>query len=77
MIIEIEYYKGDVLLYRNNISEFELQKQLIEIENFYDKCEDNFVDLFCRRFGWAILDTYDLPEFRYDRDTGLLCRIRI
>ena len=36
MIIEIEYYKGDVLLYRNNISEFELQKQLIEIENSYD-----------------------------------------
>lgn len=50
---------------------------IIEIENSYDKCTDNFVDLFCRRFGWTILDTYDLPEFRYDRDTGLLCRIRI
>lgn len=70
MIIEIECYKGDVLLYGNNISEFNLKKQLIEIENSYDKCTDNFVDLFCRRFGWTILDTYDLPEFRYDRDTG-------
>jgi len=74
MIIEIEYYKGDVLLYGNNISEFELKKQLIEIENSYDKCEDNFVNLFCRRFSWTILNTYDLPDFRYDRDTGLLCR---
>ena len=51
MVVEIEYYKGDVLIYGNNVSEHVLRKQLIEIENFYDKLEDNFVDLLCRRFS--------------------------
>ena len=72
MVVEIEYYKGDVLLYRNNISKYDLKKQLIEIENSYDKLEDNFVNLFCRRFGWKVLNTDALPQFIYDRDTGLL-----
>lgn len=72
MVVEIEYYKGDVLLYGNNISKYDLKKQLIEIENSYDKLEDNFVNLFCRRFGWTVLNTDDLPDFTYDRDAGLL-----
>ena len=72
MVVEIEYYKGDVLLYGNNISKHDLKKQLIEIENSYDKLEDNFVNLFCRRFSWTVLNTDALPNFAYDRDTGLL-----
>lgn len=72
MVVEIEYYKGDVLLYGNDISKHDLKKQLIEIENSYDKLEDNFVTLFCRRFSWTVLNTDNLPDFTYDRDTGLL-----
>ncbi len=30
MVVEIEYYKGDVLLYGNNISKHDLKKQLID-----------------------------------------------
>ncbi len=40
MVVEIEYYKGDVLLYGNDISKHDLKKQLIEVENSYDKLED-------------------------------------
>ena len=72
MIIEIEYYKGDIFLYRNSISVSELKKQLMDIENSYDRNEDNFVELFCRRYGWTIFETEGVPDFRYDRDTGLL-----
>ena len=72
MIVEIEYYKGDVLLYGKKISKRDLKGQLIEIENAYDKMEDNFIELFCRRYGWAILNTNSEPDFTYDRDTGLL-----
>lgn len=72
MIIEIEYYKSDVLLYGKKINERDLKRQLIEIENSYDKMEDNFIELFCRRFGWTILNTNSEPDFTYDRDTGFL-----
>jgi len=73
-IIEIECYKGDVLLYGSNIKECVLKKQLVEIENDYDRKEDNFIELFCRRFGWSILETSGEPDFTYDRDISLLFR---
>lgn len=76
MVLEIEYYKGDFLLCGKNVSENDLEKQLIEIENSYDRFEDNFISLLCRRFGWEILNTGDLPDFRYDRDTGMLAKIK-
>ncbi len=72
MIGEIEYYKGDVLLYGNKILPHDLKNQLIEIENSYDKTQDNFIDLFCRRFGWTILYADAVPDFTYDRDTRVL-----
>ncbi len=75
MIVEIEYYKGDVLLYGNKILPHALKNQLIEIENSYDKTQDNFIDLFCRRFGWTILYTDVVPDFTYDRDTRVLMEI--
>lgn len=77
MVLEIEYSKGDFLLYGKKVSENDLEKQLIEIENSYDRHEDNFINLLCRRFGWEILNTDDLPEFRYDRDTGMLAKIKL
>lgn len=72
MIIEIEYFKGDTLLYGKNIDALELKKQLVHTEISYDKTEDNFISLLCRRFDWTVLNTNDMPDFRYDRDTGLL-----
>ena len=46
MVIEIEYYKGDILLYGQKISFKEFKKQIENIESFYDRNEDNFIALF-------------------------------
>lgn len=72
MIVEIEYFKGDTLLYGKNISEAELKEQIQEVKNSYDRNEDNFIDLFCRRFQWTVLKSDDIPDFTYDRDVERL-----
>ena len=69
MIIEIEYYKGDTLLYGQKISYEELKKQLKTIENLYDKKEDNFVALLCRMYNWTVVEDKLQVEYIYDRDT--------
>ena len=69
MIIEIEYYKGDTLLYGQKISFGELKKQLKTIENLYDEKEDNFVALLCRMYHWIVVDDKLQAEYIYDRDT--------
>lgn len=69
-ILEIEYYKGDILLYGKSVSEYELRLQLDEIEECYDKNIDNFIELFCRTFNWTILKSDNIPNFVYDRDIG-------
>ncbi|MGN1032249.1 MAG: hypothetical protein ACI4PU_02195 [Intestinibacter sp.] len=71
-IVEIEYYKGDILLYGRKIDKSELKSQIREIEACYDRDVDNFIELFCRRFGWTIFETEDIPDFIYDRDIGKL-----
>lgn len=68
MIIEIEYYKGDVLLYGQKISYEELKQQFETVENLYDKTVDNFVALLCRMYHWKILEDDMQPQFIYDRD---------
>lgn len=68
MIVEIEYYKGDVLLHGKSVSEYDLRAQIEEIEKVYDRKEDNFVELFCERFGWSVFETDNVPDFTYDRD---------
>lgn len=75
-IVEIEYYKGDVFLYGKNISETKLKWQISEIEKSYDRDEDNFVELLCRRFGWTVIETDDVPDFTYDRDVEMLNKSR-
>lgn len=76
MIIQIESYKGDTLLYGKNISPQMLKKQMQIIEEEYDKVVDNFISLLCRRYQWSITDVSRIPEYIYDRDTGRLLIIR-
>lgn len=70
MIIEIEYYKGDTLLYGQKISFVELKKQFEIIEDLYDKKEDNFVALLCRMYHWTVVEDKLQADYIYDRDTG-------
>lgn len=72
MIIEIEYHKGDTLLSGTVKHLSELKKQLQTIEAFYDRENDNFTELLCRMYQWMILNTYENPDYTYDRDTQRL-----
>ena len=72
MIVEIESYKGNLLFYGKKIRKCELRAQIKEIEMVCDKNEDNFIELFCRRFGWILFETDDRPDIVYDRDSGRL-----
>lgn len=55
-----------------NIYRSDLNKQLLEIEDDYDKESDNFVDLLCTRFEWCVFETEERPDYVYDRDVGRL-----
>lgn len=75
MIIEIEYYKGDIRLSGAKIPRGELAAKFAEVERIYDKAEDNFAELFCRISGFEELteNVADaLQDYVYDRDTGAL-----
>ena len=75
MIIEIEYYKGDTLLFGKVKSTAELKKQLDYIEAIYDRETDNFIELLCRNYQWSVLETYEKPDYIYDRDVEILSKI--
>lgn len=68
MVIEIEYYKGDTLLYGQKISFKEFKKQIENIESFYDRNEDNFIALLCRVYNWTIIKDKVQAVYIYDRD---------
>lgn len=72
MIIEIEYYKGDVFLFGKSRSRSELQGQLDNIERIYDRNEDNFTELLVRMYGWTVIDEADSVDYIYDRDVNRL-----
>ena len=72
MIVKIEYYKGDTLLFGNIKNIAELKRQLDEIEANYDRIMDNFIELLCRRFQWSVLETDETPDYTYDRDVEKL-----
>lgn len=61
MLLEIESYKRDTLLYGKNISEIMLKQQIHKIEKLNDKNSDNFVELLCRMYGWNILNEQCTP----------------
>ncbi|MBD5080857.1 MAG: hypothetical protein HDT44_03720 [Ruminococcaceae bacterium] len=72
MIIEIEYYKGDILLLGKRRSQDQLQKELEEVEKIYNKNEDNFIEFLCKKYVWVMIDKTENPEYTYDRDIGKL-----
>lgn len=74
MILEIEYYKGDILLIGNDISESALRKQIEYVKIIYDRESDNFTELLCRCFNWEILACKGIPDYIYDRDIEKLIR---
>ncbi|MCH5348217.1 MAG: hypothetical protein J1E40_02745 [Oscillospiraceae bacterium] len=74
MIIEIEYYKGDTLLFGKVKNTAELKKQLDNIEASYDRSADNFIELLCRNYQWTVLETYEKSDYVYDRDIGKLIK---
>lgn len=53
VIIEIESYKGDTLLYGQKVSFGMFQKQIEAVKSLYDRKEDNFVTLLCSVTGKA------------------------
>ena len=75
MIIEIEYYKGDTLLYGSKVSFEILRNQISAIENLYDKEEDNFVALLCRMYNWEVIRDEAEPQYIYDRDIKKFRRV--
>ena len=77
MILEIEYYRGDIRLIGKTENISELKRQLTETENLYDKETDNFTELFCRMFHWSVTDTDEIPDYVYDRDTMCLYKPEI
>ncbi|MDE7251564.1 MAG: hypothetical protein K2O32_01270 [Acetatifactor sp.] len=68
MVVEIEYYKGNVLLYGPKISFEEFELQIKNIESLYDRQEDNFVPLLCRMYHWNIIEDEMQAQYIYDRD---------
>lgn len=72
MILEIEYYKGDTLLFGKVRNTAELKEQLDNIQNIYDRVADNFIELLCRDYQWSVLGTYEKPDYIYDRDIDSL-----
>ena len=76
MIVEIEFYQGDTLLYGKSITYTEFLRQIKEIASDYDKELDNFTALLCRRYGWTITESKLDPVYVYDRDTQKAYRPR-
>lgn len=76
MIIEIEYYKGNVLLTGKARGIAALKRQIADVEKLYDRENDNFTDLLCRMFNWTMIQTDEFPDYIYDRDTEILCKCR-
>ncbi|MDE5577789.1 MAG: hypothetical protein K2J11_10420 [Oscillospiraceae bacterium] len=68
MVIEIEYYECDTLLYGSKVSFSEFKNQMNTIENLYDRTEDNFVALLCRMYNWEVIEDETKPQYVYDRD---------
>lgn len=75
MVIEIEEYRGDTLLYGPKISFEEFNRQIKTIENLYDRREENFVALLCRMYNWTVIEDELEPQYIYDRDT-MLARVK-
>lgn len=76
MVIEIEYNKGDTILYGAKVSFAEFAAQINVIENLYDRAEDNFVALLCRAYNWNVVKGEMKPQYVYDRDIKKCINLR-
>lgn len=77
MIIEIECYQGDTLLRGKKISFPVFRAQIAKTEQDYDRDEDNFIALLCRRYHYEVISTDTAaPSFVYDRDTGKAYQVK-
>lgn len=76
MIIEIEYYKGNIMLSGKSVSFSELKKQFETIENIHDAETDNFIELLCRNYQWTVIETGIMTDYVYDRDIRKLYKQR-
>ena len=70
MILEIEYYKGDVKLHGKRLDARSLKRLLKSAENVCGS--GDLAETLCARFGFERIVTDALPDWVYDRDTGLL-----
>lgn len=79
MIICIESWKGDTLLSGKRIPVQVLKAQMRAAEALRDPEEDHFIALLCRIYGWEVVEYPEdiIPDYIFDRDTGLLLNVRI
>ncbi|GKX60122.1 hypothetical protein [Leminorella grimontii] len=70
MIIEIEYFNGDVRLSGKKVSLSALKEQIKTIEELHDRVNDNFIALLCRMYRWDVIEFSGAVDFIYDRDIG-------
>lgn len=77
MILEIEYYKYDTYLSGKVNDIHELQKQLEDIEERYDRETDNFIALLCITYHWTKIERYYSPDCIYDRDVKRLYPMKL
>lgn len=78
MILEVESYRGDTLLFGKNRTTATLKQQLAEAEKLYDAESDNFIAFLCRNYDFTMLtqpDTNTEIDYVYDRDTQRLLTI--
>lgn len=71
MIIEIEYYEGDVLLMGKARGLGALKRQIAEVEKLCGGENDNFTELLCGMYDRTEISAGELPDITYDRDTGI------
>lgn len=71
MILEIEYYKGDITLFGKRLDKCSLRKLLNEAEHICGVFGD-LAETLCRYYGFDKIAANVLPDWVYDRDTGLL-----
>lgn len=71
ILLEIEYYKGNIILRGKTVPKKELLEQIRLIESKYDHEEDNFVAMLCRVYGYERIDIDEcFVDYVYDRDIG-------
>ena len=72
MLICIESWKGDTLLTGKTRPRSVLAQELARVESLYDRETDNFLPMLCRMYGWTAVESEEIPDMTYDRDTGLI-----